>query len=524
MDLAMATLDPLQLVALLWPDVVLYDKQIEIIDSVWDNKETIVPAGNMLGKDYVAGVVCLTFFLQSFMQGKRCRIVTTSIKDDHLRVLWGEIGRLTHECKYPLGDRSGGPLVLNQRDYRYAKEGPANYYSYMKGMVSEKGEGMTGHHAERTLLVIDEASGVDEMVYDQGRTWADKFLIFGNPNPCTNFFFRGVKAGNLKAETNGHYHRRVIKIKAEDSPNVRYARACAAKGIEPEADRIVPGVLTYDEYMSRRAMWDKIRQCIGLDAEFYEGAESLLCPPMWLDESEQMAMKLPVGRLRVNCTLGVDSAMGGDNTAWAVVDTLGLRHLESYKTPDTSVIVGKTVSLMREWNVEPKNVLFDAGGGGKVHADLIDKTHPGIRVIAFGAASTQERKRARSTIAQRVDQDEIRYAYVNRRAEMYGILRRRLDPAEATVTGRPIFALPAAMANRPRSDGGPSLRGQLAPIPYSLDGEGRMVLPPKNKKDPKSTKPTLTELIGCSPDEADAVVLALFGQEVKSTIPSVRVL
>ena len=50
----MSIVDPVEFKKLCWPDVEFYDKQREIIYSVQDNDETIVPAGNMLGKDFVA--------------------------------------------------------------------------------------------------------------------------------------------------------------------------------------------------------------------------------------------------------------------------------------------------------------------------------------------------------------------------------------------------------------------------------------------------------------------------------------
>ena len=45
----MTSMDPFLLKNLLWPHVVFYDKQREVIESVWQNDETVVPAGNMLG-------------------------------------------------------------------------------------------------------------------------------------------------------------------------------------------------------------------------------------------------------------------------------------------------------------------------------------------------------------------------------------------------------------------------------------------------------------------------------------------
>lgn len=42
--------NPLVLGKILWPQFMLYNKQREIIESVWNNDETFVPAGNMLGR------------------------------------------------------------------------------------------------------------------------------------------------------------------------------------------------------------------------------------------------------------------------------------------------------------------------------------------------------------------------------------------------------------------------------------------------------------------------------------------
>jgi hypothetical protein len=189
------TLDPLKFGAVCWPQFSFYDKEAEVILSVRDNDETIVPAANMMGKDFVAGFIALWFFLAF----KQCRVVSTSVKDDHLRVLWGEIGRFIQSSVYPLTVEKGGPLIVHHRDIRKVNQttGKECKISYLRGMVSEKGEGMAGHHAQATLAIIDEASGVDDVVYTQCATWAKRFLIFGNTNQCENFFRRMVEAGDV---------------------------------------------------------------------------------------------------------------------------------------------------------------------------------------------------------------------------------------------------------------------------------------------------------------------------------------
>jgi hypothetical protein len=80
--------------------------------------------------------------------------------------------------------------------------------SYCIGRVAAKGEGMLGHHipdigdgVPRTLAILDEASGVEDLANERVDTWAKRKLIIGNPFPCNNFFRKYVQEGDIIAET-----------------------------------------------------------------------------------------------------------------------------------------------------------------------------------------------------------------------------------------------------------------------------------------------------------------------------------
>ena len=194
-------MDPFELKRLLWPHVRFYAKQRDIIRSVWEDDETIVHAGNMLGKDFVAAFVVLAFFLTRVP----CRIVTTSVDGAQLEgVLWGEMRRFIQEAAHPLDAAHGGPLVINHLHLRRVYRGQVCGVSYCIGRVAARGEGMLGHHVAatgdgvpRTLFVADEASGVDDVSYERADTWARRKLVIGNPFPCENFFKRAVRGGTL---------------------------------------------------------------------------------------------------------------------------------------------------------------------------------------------------------------------------------------------------------------------------------------------------------------------------------------
>lgn len=317
-------------------------------------------------------------------------------------------------------------------------------------------------------------------------------------------------------------YRRVIHIRAEDSPNVALGLKQKAEGKEPTNEILIPGVKSYERYVKDRRFWDNVQQCVSLDGLFYEGKEIRLFPQDWLQGAIKKADELTriYGPKRKGKTLGIDPAEGGDSTVWTVGDKLGFIFQRSERTADTSVITGTTLGIMRDYSISPENVLFDRGGGGKEHADRMRKNGYNVRTVAFGEKVIPERKRGLTTLEHRKLQDEERYAYFNRRSEMYGLLSRAIDPEhtdgleklesemgialKTTRNPKVVYGIPRSMVE---------LHKQLRPIPKIYDQEGKLWLPPKNKPpgSDKSTVKTLIEMIGHSPDEADSAVLCYYG-------------
>ena len=509
----MKLVDPIALQRLYWPQYLLYNKQIEAMYSVWDDGETVIPAMNMGGKDFIAALICLLFFISRHP----CRIVTTSAGGDHLAVLWGEIGRHIDSAVIPLRDSEGGPLYYTHQNIKKTVNGKMCPISYITGLVASDDNiaKMQGHHATpdnlidandgipRTMFVADESSSVKDQYFVMASTWAKRKLIFGNTWDCANYFYRAIegdgatddKGGDIPRENGKGFHRRVIHIAAEDSPNVRYGLAQLAKGIEPDNRVIVPGVLSYEEYCFRRKYWDKVRQCVSLDARFYQGSSNLMYPPLWLNAAEAKAATLP-GKRQAKA-MGVDSAEGGDSTAWTIVDHQGIIKQISEKTPDTNDVYERTLALMKEYNIPARKVFFDRGGGGKQHADRLRKKGFAVNTVGFGESVKLEIRSGMNSTAMRKQIDEERYVYTNRRAQMYHLLRLKIEPEE-NPDG---FGIPREYVE---------LRRQMAPIPLKYR-DGRIILPPKHKRDKNSKEECLTDLIGHSPDELDSLVLAIYG-------------
>jgi hypothetical protein len=355
--------------------------------------------------------------------------------------------------------------------------------------------------------------------------------------------------------------RKVIRISALDSPNVRMGLKEVEAGLEPSNTTICPGVLSWEEYVQRLNTWNEIRKHVGLYGLFWEGAEVMLFPSSWLRRAEEYADALRqkyriggfqssgvVGALglvrdeedwrdpRSNTALkydpyltkrsqndgkllprraegvGIDPAEGGDSTSMSAVDQFGLIEQVSKKTPNTNVIPREALAFARRHGLQDwSRMVFDTGGGGKQHADRLRDNGFKVRTVGFGESVNPELRRGGiKKLADRLDEKEERYEYVNRRAEMYGELRELLDPNRVDErTGKELYF------GIPREYG--ELTRQLSLMPLLYDSEGRMKMLPKNKRSVKAEEKSLTEILGRSPDESDSLVLAVHGMLHAST-------
>lgn len=293
-------------------------------------------------------------------------------------------------------------------------------------------------------------------------------------------------------------YRKILKITASMSPNVRLALKQIEMGVPVTNEILVPGVISWEEYQRRRATWDIERQTVGLDAEFYEGAELRLFPLEWRQRANQIAAGLR-GRTRKVLAVGLDPGEGVSNTSMCAVDEHGIIEMVSWKTPDTGVIINHFIAFIDKHKVDPHDALIDRGAG-KTIADIIRSKGYPVRTVAFGEGLALPPKHGIYLPRYRKKIQEERYAYTNRRAQMYGDFSNLLDPS----INEDGFGIPIEYYELDR---------QMAPIPKYRDPEGRLIIPPKNPRPgaKSATIKSLKEIIGHSPDELDSLVLAVHG-------------
>lgn len=526
-------LDPFKLLARGWPHVQLADYQANILSrmsgfrpdgtrwAIHGDKIVVVPAANMLGKDFLAAYISLWFFASRIP----ARVVTTSVDNDQLNgVLWGEMRDWLEKCEFDLG------LKYNHMQIRqYRKDGTLVGKSELVGKTAQRGskEGLLGRHmpwafdgrVPAALFVGDEASGLEDCHVEAAETWAHQMLFIGNCYPTENFFRKYAEAGDVDepGETNPQAPKavKVIHISAEQSPNVRLGLREKALGLEPSFTQVIPGCMSYKAYLYRRANWSEDRQTVGLDAQWYEGDLIKLFPPDWIQMCVEYAAYLSetIGRRTLGTSMGCDPGEGGDPTCWTIFDKYGIIDQVEKKTPNTTDVYQDSITLGEQFSIPSEYWGFDAGGGGKQAVDTL--TLKGYRpsAIRFGSAPLPFPRVGKGKPV------DVKAIYKNRRAQLYGDFRAAMDPNAASVETEvvsarqvrnikaktdyehpPVLAIPGHLTN---------LLEQMKPIPLSRDAEGVLFLIPKSKPTATYKGPTLKKLCKRSPDNLDSATLGL---------------
>ncbi len=204
--------------------VELWSKQKEVLAALRRQPRVAVKSGNGLGKDFTAAVAVL-WYLQRHNSAIVLSTAPTFRQVRH--VLWRQIRSLYR----PASDILGGRMLDTRwelADDRYAL-----------GLSATDAEQFQGFHSPNLLVVIDEAEGVDEEIYEAVEsvmTSADaKLLLIGNPTTGSGGFHRAF-----------HRERGIyttITISALESPNV------------VAGQNSIPGLTTAQWVEERRAMW-----------------------------------------------------------------------------------------------------------------------------------------------------------------------------------------------------------------------------------------------------------------------------
>ena len=328
----------------------LYDKQIEILFSVRDNRSTYVQSCNNSGKTFVSAIIALWFL---FCHHPSKVITTSAIKTQIRKTVWSEIRTLWLNSRVKLANIKPSSTEIQLADNHFAIGiRPADYTT----------EGFQSYHSPNILIIFDEATAIAKPLWESADTILSsensKFLAIANPISIDNQFYRNVKTGAGN----------VITISAFDTPNVKAGK------------NIVPGLMSYDWYKQMELKHGiesefYITRVLG---EFYEYSSSDE-PQLIPDElGEEVIRRIPDDKITKNkIIMGVDvSGFGESYNAWVIRQGLNIIYIGKIRTDTDENIANTTLELIRKYVVD--EVYFDGSWGKgifeKVKAEF-DKTY-----------------------------------------------------------------------------------------------------------------------------------------------------
>ena len=409
----------------------LWSKQEEVLEALRDHRRVAVKSGNGLGKGFSAAIAILWFL---YCNDEAVVLSTAPTFRQVRHVLWREVHRQYRKARYDLG----GKLLdtrLEMSEGRFAL-----------GLSADSDDDFQGFHSPNMLIVVDEAEGVEEKIYEaiEGVMTSEncRLLLIGNPTTMSGSFRR--------AFYDDRELYRTVTISALDSPNVK------------EGKVVIRGLVSLRWVEERRKVWGEenpIYQARVL-GEFPDQDEDTLIPLSLVEGSVGRDMGNVAAPEAV--TLAVDVArFGSDKSVILRRRGMAVEEVQAMRGLDTMKLAGRVVDAIQQW--KPDEVTVDEVGIG---AGVVDRLREqGYRVQGVNVG--------------RQAQDNEHYE--NLRAEGYWNLRQLFLDGSVSI---------------PDDN---ELIGQLAGLRYSFSSLGRVVI--ESKEDMRRRGMS-------SPDKADAMMLA----------------
>lgn len=432
----------------------LWSKQIEISESVRDNRQTAVQACHGPGKSWTAAQLT-AWWLDTHPPGE-ARVVTTAPTADQVKaILWSEINGA-----FSKAESRGRPFLgrINETDWKLGKRliafgrKPSDYNTHA----------FQGIHAKYVLVIIDEACGVNKQFWTAAHAIATgehcRILAIGNPDDPGTEFARACGSGRWNT----------IKISVFDTPNFTGEEV-------PDELREMLVSRIYEEEMRLEYGEESPTYISKVLGDFPSDAEDgvvrlskvrACCRPRempWLPEQ--------LGPVE----LGIDMGAGGDETVIRERRGVVVGREWRFRERDSVKATARIVEAINQ--SQAAVVKVDAIGiGWGVVGSLREKQSQGLHRAQVVGVNVSE---ASSNPAR----------FKNLRSQLWWEVGRQLSEDLAwDMSGL-------------AEDDKERLVSQLTAPKYTTDSSGRTVVEPKEE-----TK----KRIGRSPDNADSLLLAFY--------------
>ena len=182
--------------------------QAEALKAVVTNDRISIKSGHGVGKSTYLSWAILWFLLTRYPAKIACTAPTAHQLQD---VLWGELSKWYQ--KLPEYFRES--LILKSDRLELA-EAPASSFCVARTARRETPEAFQGFHSENMLFLVDEASGVDEKIFEVGAgamsTKNAKTILCSNPTRTSGYFY--------DSHTRSRAHWKRFTVSCSDSSQV----------------------------------------------------------------------------------------------------------------------------------------------------------------------------------------------------------------------------------------------------------------------------------------------------------------
>ena len=437
-----------------------WSRQRELCDAIVKYRTVACYSGNMVGKDFTIGRVIWWWL---YTRPDSLVIVTGPSQTNLGSVTWKEV-------------RRARPALASARLSHGVKTSPqqvdcGNGWQAL-GFSTTSIERASGQHNEHLLVVVDEASGVEEEIWDAIESLGyERLVAIGNPIRAEGRFVDLIRQADTDTADNipPRLAVKAIQIPSTDSPHANLDKS--PWGI---ADR------TWLESCYRRYGRDSLWVRSHIRAEIPEVSSDILIPPEWLDRATAVQRPArppndPVHRSR-RIAVDLGEGVGRDSTAILVRDSDGILDLHAGSALCLSDAAQETARLSRVWAVPAERVSYDKLGVGRDFRNHLVRHGLGDAVGYAGSGRPQDRK-----------------AFVNLRSEAAWKARRRLDPERHLDDRYPLSSRQTPFHIPPRG-WWQLLREDLEALTYDLIGNQTRLL----------KKEDWCDILGRSPDRGDS--------------------
>jgi hypothetical protein len=429
-----------------------WSKQREIANAVVRNARTTVRSAHDTGKSFTAANLT-AWWLDVHPIGSAFVVTTAPTAPQVEVILWREIGKVKRQARLPGRITSGNIPKWKTSDEEIIAYGrkPADLKN-----ATEAAQAFQGIHARYILVIMDEACGIPEWLWNAVETIATnryaRVLAIGNPDVPETPFERTHAPGS-------RWHS--IKISAFDTP---------AWTKEDVPSALLMDLVSPDWVEARKEEWGEqsplyISKVLG---EFPEVSEETLIHPRLIqmaqfnDRSARMLGE--PGRF------GADIARSANRNETAIYRNRAgvIRKEYAGYEKDTMRTVGRLANLFNQTHGNASAVIDTVGVGGGVHDRLAEQGFPVVAFIASEAPSTPINKKR----------------FVNRRSEQWWNFRKMFERGEIDL---------------PDTSEDSRLISQLASIRYVIRSDGRILVESKEDMEERGMP---------SPDRADAAMMS----------------